>query len=232
MRHSSSFIVASLYVIFSLYFRFVIVVVKAWVHRDDLDDDSDSSDAGDSGIDENSASQSRFSRLFQGQFFKKKVNTDTLTTSTSFQHLSRPKSADLDNTKSTLRRLSTGNLKDKLKNVSLPWQKEAVITANMASNDINGNSKNNSKASSGFGKLVETLTAAKAVTKFKSAAKRPRFNFEKFLSYLESMRTVVGFHVAGVMITWDKVSTTLFLLFSIIAVFLQESIFGSQKSTL
>lgn len=119
--------------------------------------------------------------------------------------------------------LSTGNLKDKLKNAKslLPWQQKAGATTN-----------NNNKPNSAFGKLIDTMAAAKAVSKFKRVAKRPRFNFEKFLSYLESMRAVVGFHIAGVMITWDKVSTTLFLLFSIIAVFVQESIFGSKKSTL
>ena len=80
---------------------------------------------------------------------------------------------------------------------------------------------------------VLSPTAICAIGKFKKAsAIKPRFNFEKFLAYLESMRGEVGFEIAGFMITWDKVSTTLFFMLSIVAAFLQNSIFGSKHSTL
>ena len=74
-------------------------------------------------------------------------------------------------------------------------------------------------------------TVVKAAGKFRKAAKpKWNFNFEKFLSYLENMRPVVGFQILNTIVTWDLVSTIIFLLFSILAVFVQESIFGSSKS--
>ena len=80
--------------------------------------------------------------------------------------------------------------------------------------------------------MAKIVNTARTVDKFKTKARRHRFNFDKFLSYLESMRSVVGFTIAGIMVTWDLVSTTLFFLFSVIAVFVQESIFGSQRATI
>lgn len=122
------------------------------------------------------------------------------------------------------------NCKDERKDSAqqlAPWQKAAA--EKQLSDPGTGGSQNSIVSSPRF---ASTVTTAQAINKFRSAKNRPRFNFEKFLSYLESMRSVVGFSIAGIMVTWDLVSTTLFLLFSIIAVFLQESIFGSQKSTL
>ena len=78
--------------------------------------------------------------------------------------------------------------------------------------------------------MARIVKTAQAVDKFKTKTRKYRFNFEKFLSFLENMRSEVGFRIAGIMVTWDLVSTMLFFLFSIIAVFLQESIFGSQDS--
>ena len=116
---------------------------------------------------------------------------------------------------------------------SIPaWQREAAAAAGdqgveEVSKEDDGKPKSKFKPS-----FYAAATALKYANKLKKKVRRPRFNFEKFLSYLESMRPTVGFHIAGIMVTWDLVSTTLFLLFSVIAVFMQESIFGSQKSTI
>ena len=97
-------------------------------------------------------------------------------------------------------------------------------------NCFNPRGKNPAKQNN-ITKFSTLVSAAKAVSKMKRATKR-RFNFDKFLSYLESMRPIVGFSIGGVIVTSDLVSTILFLIFSIVAVLVQESIFGSQKSTL
>ena len=73
-------------------------------------------------------------------------------------------------------------------------------------------------------------TVVKAAGKFRKSTVKYNFNFEKFLSYLENMRPVVGFQILKTIVTWDLVSTIIFLLFSILAVFVQESIFGSSKT--
>ena len=72
---------------------------------------------------------------------------------------------------------------------------------------------------------------AKAVGRLQHRIKRPKFNFEKYISYLQNVIPTVGFCIAGVIISWNMVSTLLFLEFSLLALFVQESIFGSQTAT-
>ena len=57
----------------------------------------------------------------------------------------------------------------------------------------------------------------------------PKFNFEKYISYLDQVSKGTGFSVVGVIVTWKLVSSILFFCFSIVALFLQESIFGKLK---
>ena len=216
-------------------------MVRAWVHRDDLD--SSSSSEEDSGIEEMKSNHDR--KMFQN---KSPFGSSVAGIFNNRSATSRPKSANFENggKQSNFRRTSSMNVKtraaagagddDDDKNHLAPWQKVAAEkqlsdpgTGSTEPPPVKKYSLNSSNA-----RLASTVAAATAVNKFKKQAtkNRPRFNFEKFLSYLESMRSVVGFSIAGIMVTWDLVSTTLFLLFSIIAVFMQESIFGSQKSTL
>lgn len=127
-------------------------------------------------------------------------------------------------------KLST--LKENAENTIVDEAKQEPLEQN-----VNGGEETQEKTSDEGTKSVgsgfaSTVTAIQAINKLKKKAKRSKFNFEKFLSYLESMRPTVGFHIAGIMVTWDLVSTTLFLLFSVVAVFMQESIFGSTKSTI
>ena len=56
-------------------------------------------------------------------------------------------------------------------------------------------------------------------------------NFEKYISYLDKVRNV-GFSIGVVLMTLELVSTVFFFLISLIALFLQESIFGKAKSTI
>ena len=176
------------------YTWFIIAVVRAWVHRDDLDESSD-----DSGIDEENNRKASLPAKIKRRFFG------------SF---SRKKSSEIH---SHIPNYSTSDAPRKYSDL-LPWQK----VSNPETNNVTSPEK----------VFATAVTAVTSVSKLRGSTRRPRFNFEKFLSYLESMRSVVGFHIAGVMVTWDLVSTTLFLLFSVVAVFMQESIFGSQKSTL
>ena len=208
------------------------MVVRAWVHRDDLD--SSSSDE-DSGIDE-PLKTSQDKKTFAGKspFFSKKKLDETVSSSVAGIFKSgRPKSAHFESQRklSGFRRSSSVQIKDRNKRKSthlMPWQKAA---AEKQLSDP-GNVAGSTTSINSVPRFASTVAAATAINKFKNVKNRPRFNFEKFLSYLESMRSVVGFSISGIMVTWDLVSTTLFLLFSIIAVFMQESIFGDQKSTL
>ncbi|XP_057302518.1 uncharacterized protein LOC130636715 isoform X2 [Hydractinia symbiolongicarpus] len=209
------------------YRWFIIVVVRAWVHRDDLDETSSEED---SGIDEVEKSPKKTSsNLPTLPKFSKKRKRDQehkeiskLKKNKKTQGVGRVHSAARGRLK---RSSSLGATTDQLasilkkKHSLFPWQRDLE----------NLNAESNEKTQNSF---AGTVGAAKAIAKFRKNAKQPRFNFEKFLSYLESMRSVVGFEIAGIIVTWDLVSTSLFLMFSIIAVFMQESIFGSQKSTL
>eukprot|EP00111_Clytia_hemisphaerica_P023335 TCONS_00068687-protein len=214
------------------YTWFIIVVVRAWVHRDDLD--SSSSDE-DSGIDEMKTSQDKKTFAGKSPFFSKKKLDESISSSVAGIFKSgRPKSAHFDSQRklSGFRRSSSVQIKDRNKRKStqnlMPWQK-AVAEKQLSDP---GNIVGSTTSINSVPRFASTVAAATAINKFKNVKNRPRFNFEKFLSYLESMRSVVGFSISGIMVTWDLVSTTLFLLFSIIAVFMQESIFGDQKSTL
>ncbi|KAK3740954.1 hypothetical protein QZH41_017793, partial [Actinostola sp. cb2023] len=59
--------------------------------------------------------------------------------------------------------------------------------------------------------------------------KMARFNFEKYVSYLHHVAPTSGFKIGVLTITWEKVSASIFLLTSVVAVFLQEIIFGVKS---
>ncbi|XP_032233966.1 uncharacterized protein LOC116616152 [Nematostella vectensis] len=71
---------------------------------------------------------------------------------------------------------------------------------------------------------------AKAVGRLQHRAKLPKFNFEKYISYLQNVIPTVGFDILGINVTWNMVSTLLFLEVSLLALFVQESIFGNQTA--
>ena len=73
--------------------------------------------------------------------------------------------------------------------------------------------------------------AARAVGKMRHNAKKPRFNFEKYISYLQNVLPNIGFDIMGIIVTWNMVSAIIFLEVSVLALFVQESIFGNSKAT-
>lgn len=62
--------------------------------------------------------------------------------------------------------------------------------------------------------------------------KKSKFNFKAYVMYLKGLIRGVGFSVGGIVLTWEKVSGLGILLVSVLAVFIQEVVFGSRKSTL
>ena len=61
---------------------------------------------------------------------------------------------------------------------------------------------------------------------------RRKFQFEKYIMYLEKVSRREGFSIGVVVITWELVSALFFFLISLIALFIQESIFGKAESTI
>lgn len=61
---------------------------------------------------------------------------------------------------------------------------------------------------------------------------RRKFQFEKYIMYLEKVSRREGFCIGVVLITWELVSALFFFLISLIALFIQESIFGKAESTI
>lgn len=62
--------------------------------------------------------------------------------------------------------------------------------------------------------------------------RKSKFKFKSYVIYLQGLIPEVGFSIGGIVLTWDKVSSLAILLVSILAVFIQEILFGSRKSTL
>ncbi|XP_068693938.1 uncharacterized protein [Montipora foliosa] len=73
--------------------------------------------------------------------------------------------------------------------------------------------------------------AARAVGKMRHNAKKPKFNFEKYISYLQNVLSNIGFDIMGIIVTWNMVSAIIFLEVSVLALFVQESIFGNSDAT-
>ena len=199
-------------------FRFIIVVVKAWIQRDDFDDSS-SDDPGVEDLQQRHSKKMLQGKLTSFGFLKKKNNSPKI--APKHQNKLKPNDVTLNFETSEMANDksfegSTG------KSLNMPsWQESAIQASDGEISRYRSSSP------------VLSPTAISAIGKFKKAsAIKPRFNFEKFLAYLESMRGEVGFEIAGFMITWDKVSTTLFFMLSIVAAFLQNSIFGSKHRTL
>ena len=61
--------------------------------------------------------------------------------------------------------------------------------------------------------------------------KKSKFNFKTYVMYLQGLIPSVGFSIAGIILTWEKVSTLGVFLISLLAVFIQEIVFGNRKNT-
>ncbi|KAK3729617.1 hypothetical protein QZH41_017668 [Actinostola sp. cb2023] len=62
--------------------------------------------------------------------------------------------------------------------------------------------------------------------------RKSKFKFKSYVLYLQGLIPGVGFSIGGIVLTWEKVSNLAILLVSVLAVFIQEILFGSRKSTL
>ncbi|XP_048581650.1 uncharacterized protein LOC116610730 [Nematostella vectensis] len=70
--------------------------------------------------------------------------------------------------------------------------------------------------------------SARAVGKWQRTRKLPHFNFEKYIAYLHNVAPSTGFKISALTVTWERVSATFFLIISVVALFLQETIFGGN----
>jgi len=64
------------------------------------------------------------------------------------------------------------------------------------------------------------------------ASKKSKFNFKSYVMYLQGLIKEVGFSVGGMILSWEKVSSIGILWVSVLAIFIQEIVFGNRKSTL
>lgn len=62
--------------------------------------------------------------------------------------------------------------------------------------------------------------------------KKSKFNFKSYVMYLQGLIKEVGFSVGGMILSWEKVSSVGILWVSVLAIFIQEIVFGNRKSTL
>lgn len=61
---------------------------------------------------------------------------------------------------------------------------------------------------------------------------KKKFNFKSYVMYLQGLIKEVGFSVGGMILSWEKVSSIGILWVSVLAIFMQEIVFGNRKSTL
>lgn len=119
------------------------------------------------------------------------------------------------------RRIPSGRSEQQAQNTSLRIHMPDTghVTVNPANSDID--------------RLQNVLRgSARFVGRMQHRRKHSKFNFEKYISYLDKVSRNVGFSIGIVLVTWELVSAVFFFLISLIALFLQESIFGKTESTI
>ena len=57
--------------------------------------------------------------------------------------------------------------------------------------------------------------------------KKRKFNYEKYITYLESILPTVGFSIGGVIITYNGIYTFIVIITFLVGVFAQEAFFGN-----
>lgn len=84
------------------------------------------------------------------------------------------------------------------------------------------------------GQLIGQRTISEAVITScdYSQSMQERFDFERYIIYLQCLLPDVGFSVGGCLVTWDKVFGLAVFMTSLAAVFIQEVLFGSRKNTI
>lgn len=117
---------------------------------------------------------------------------------------------------------------NRLKPTDIPQQQ----TDDEATDDESNPNKPENKSKVNRQRVMELILrgTARAVGRLQHRAKMPKFNFEKYISYLQNVLPTIGFKIMGITVTWEMVSTLLFLEVSLLALFMQESIFGNQQA--
>ncbi|XP_031554389.1 uncharacterized protein LOC116291358 [Actinia tenebrosa] len=109
---------------------------------------------------------------------------------------------------------------------------DEVATDNEGKQNHRDDDDNNLKSKASRQRVMELILrgTARAVGRLQHRVKMPKFNFEKYISYLQNVIPTIGYKIMGIIVTWNMVSTLLFLEVSLLALFVQESIFGSQNA--
>lgn len=215
--------------------RYIAVVVKAWAERPESSSEEEESEPEHRGLRENKQKRHRSGFFKAASTVKRKslrlrnnVNGNKVNLGGSHSD-SETRIEDLS--------LYNGGSRNNLLMPSLENLPQGD-TDKSVDNDgfkTSSNGKAAAKPKSGNYRLANLTNilrgTAKAVGRLQHRIKRPKFNFEKYISYLQNVMPTVGFCIAGVIISWNMVSTLLFLEFSLLSLFVQESIFGSQTAT-
>ena len=75
-------------------------------------------------------------------------------------------------------------------------------------------------------KLGVNLAVVRAAGKWQKRRKRHRFNYDKYIQYVDKYLPQVGFTIGGLIMTWSQVAGYALFLASAVAVFAQEAFFG------
>ena len=91
-----------------------------------------------------------------------------------------------------------------------------------AKNDTNGNKDSPAPKTNFLTGMAKTFHQWRTKTK-----KKRKFNYEKYIIYLESILPTVGFSIGGVIITFNGIYTFIVVLTFLVGVFAQEAFFGN-----
>ncbi|XP_068722966.1 uncharacterized protein [Montipora capricornis] len=81
--------------------------------------------------------------------------------------------------------------------------------------------------------IVNSSSTTKGInTQTTKEKRKSKFNFKSYVMYLQGLISEVGFSVGGMVLSWEKVSSIGILWVSVLAIFIQEIVFGNRKSTL
>ena len=110
---------------------------------------------------------------------------------------------------------------DKTEDQVIPETEQLKVSPASEAGARDGNDRRGSK--------VNFLTGmAKTFHQWRTKTKKKRkFNYEKYIIYLESILPTVGFSIGGVIITFNGIYTFIVVLTFLVGVFAQEAFFGN-----
>lgn len=113
------------------------------------------------------------------------------------------------------------NRRDETEDRGIPETEQLKVSPASETSARDGNDRRGSK--------VNFLTGmAKTFHQWRTKTKKKRkFNYEKYIIYLESILPTVGFSIGGVIITFNGIYTFIVVLTFLVGVFAQEAFFGN-----